>query len=47
MVSTLDCPVSVLRWRQPERDRHVTAREKRPPAPSVDAGTDQAIRKKA
>jgi hypothetical protein len=28
-------------------DRHVTASEKRPPAPSVGAGTDQAIRKKA
>ena len=39
MVSTLDCPASVLRWRQPERDRHVTAREKRPPpAPSVRRG---------
>jgi len=28
-------------------DRHVTAGEKRPPAPSVQRGEDQALRKKA
>jgi hypothetical protein len=28
-------------------DRHVTASEKRPPAPSVRRGDNQAIRKKA
>jgi hypothetical protein len=28
-------------------DRHVTAGDKRPPAPSVRRGDDQAVRKKA